>query len=186
MIIVERAKEYFGQELNALIQKRRELIKANIDIAREDIDYLVNMMTRFVSADEFKLCLTDMPLFDLAQMKSCMPITSLQNLADFCLFRVGFFPLGFNKGHTPPRKNFIIAGKRAYRDLNKIAHPEIIFSSLDANFLIFANLISELRLQYSTDKDILELWEFWQETGNFFAEERLRRMNVVPTHLRIM
>lgn len=186
MIIAERVREYFALELNALAQKRRELIESKVDIAQEDIDYLVNMMVRFVKADEFKLGLTNTPLLDLAQKKARPQIGELQNLADFCLFRTGFFPFGFNRRHLPPRKNFIVAGKKAYRDLSVMAHSAIIFLSLDANFMTFANLISELKLQYSTDKDVLELWGFWQETGNFFAEEQLRKMNIVPMHLKIM
>lgn len=186
MIKPEKLEGFFRQELHSIIEKRRERLIVESDIAMQDIDYLCGILLRFVDAAQFKANFTSTPLFDFAMKQKNISSAELRALADFCLFRVGFFPFGFNQRHTPPRKNFVVAGKTAYLRLSNVSHPALIFLSLGKNFLFFANLISELKLQNASDIEIMELWEFWEETGNLFAEEKLRKMNVVPMHLKRM
>ncbi len=186
MINPERLESFFRQELYQIIQKRKDYLNVETDIVTQDIDYLTGVLLRFVDTAQFKANFTSTPLFELALKQRSVSKAELQGLADFCLWRVGFFPFGFNQRHTPPRKNFVVVGKSAYLRLSDISHPALIFLSLGKNFLLFANLISELRLQNITDIDIMELWEFWEETENQFAAEQLRKMNVVPRHLKKM
>ena len=59
-----------------------------------------------------------------------------------------------------------------------------MFRSLALNFLIFSNLISEIRLRYMADRELMELYEFWLETDSEFAQEALRKKGVVPQRFR--
>lgn len=186
MIKPERLEGFFRQELDLIIQKRKDRLNVKTDIAAQDIDYLSKVLLRFVDIAQFKANFTSTPLFDFAMKQKNISSAELRALADFCLFRVGFFPFGFNQRHTPPRNNFVVVGKTAYLRLSNISHPALIFFSLGKNFLLFANLISELKLQNASDVEIMELWEFWEETGNLYAEEKLHKMNVVPMHLKKM
>jgi hypothetical protein len=183
MINFKKLPEFLDVELHNILRRRNQS-DVKMDIAEQDIAYLIRVLLRFVDTDQFKVNFTSTPLFDFALKQRNMSSAQLQGLADFCLWRVGFFPFGFDQRHTPPRKNFVVAGKTAYLRLSNISHPALTFLSLGKNFLLFANLISELKLQGANDNDILQLWDFWEETGSQFAEGQLHKMNVVPVHLK--
>lgn len=183
---LEKLEIFFRQELGAVIQRRHDQLHPEMDISTQDIDYLIYLLLQYADSEKFKADFTNAPLFDLVLMRKAFNRNKIKSLADFCLFRVGFFPFAFNQRHVPPRRNFIIAGKSAYIDLSNNLHPAMTYLSLGKNFLVFANLVSELKLQSATDVDIMELCDFWEETGNLFAEEQLRKRHVVPLHLKKM
>lgn len=179
---LEKLEEFLRQEFAQIIRKRKDQLRPLMDISEQDIVYLISLLVQYAEAEKFKSDFTNTPLFDLAQKRKVASHQQINGLADFCLFRVGFFPFAFNQRHIPPRNNFIMAGKTAYFDLSRFQHPALIFLSLSKNFLLFANLISEFKLKYLADVEIMELWDFWEETGNLFAEEQLRKMNVSLKH----
>jgi len=175
-------REFWEGELFEIIEKRKGQLLPVEDIGQEELAYLVGMLTRFVDSRHFCQHYTNSPLYDLAlRQNSEAPKTALTGLADFCLFRAGFFPLGFKTKRTPPRKNFILAGQKAYWLVAESQNQTLeMFRSLALNFLIFSNLISEIRLRYMSDQELTELYEFWLETGSEFAQESLRKKGVVP------
>lgn len=181
---LEGLEDFFRQELYQIIQKRKNQLSPAMEVAEEDLGYVILLLLRFSSLEIFKENFTNTPLFDLASKRQAFSRSQIQGLADFCLFRVGFFPLAFGRRHMPPRKNFIIAGRSAYLELSHVLHPALLFLSLGKNFLLFTNLISELRLRNANNIDVMELLELWEETGSHFAEDQLRRMKVVPMRLK--
>lgn len=180
MIIgISFASQFFGQEIWDIFERRKPQIQPAEDIAEEDINYVAGVLVKYVDAEVFKHDFTNTPLFDLSSKELGSKTSGeLQSLADFCLFRVGFFPLGFNHRHQPPRKNYIYAGQKAYWRLSQKSADLAVFRSLALNFIIFANLISELKLRGASDKEIMQLIEFWQETGNHFAQEQLQKIGI--------
>lgn len=180
IITVTDPREFFAQEVNLILTKRKAQLHARADICQEEINYLINLLARYLDARQFNQELTTTPLFDLARVKAKeLPATNLQGLADFCLFYVGFFPTAFSSRKAVPRKNFICSGQTAYQLLGERNSAKYeMFLSLARNFLLFANLISEIRLKGVAEKDIFELFELWQETGNLYLADLLARLGV--------
>ena len=115
MIDQIRLQDFLEGEIFELMEKRKGQLQPVEDIHKEEPVYLVRMLTRFVDARHFCQHFTSSPLYDLTlRQKSEAPKTALTGLDDFCLFRTGFFPLSFNGRHSAPRKNFILAGQKAY------------------------------------------------------------------------
>ncbi len=175
-------REFMQAELFEIVEKRRGQLRPVEDIGQEELAYLVGMLARFIDTAHFLQHYTNSPIYDLTlcQNKGASK-TALTGLGDFCLFRTGFFPLGFKSKRTPPRKNFILAGQKAYW-LVAESHNQTLemFRSLALNFLIFSNLLSEIRLRYLSDQELMELYDLWLETGSEFAEEAIRKQGVTP------
>jgi len=180
MFEYEVAKRFFEQEIFGVLFERQSQLQISEEIREEDIYYVIGIMLRYLKSDNFCQDFTVTPLFDLADKKvKKLSLLELQRLGDFCLFRAGFFPFGFSHRHNPPRKNFILAGQSAYHDLSrKLAASSAVFRSLAFNFQVFVNAISEIKLKGAQDHDILQLFDFWQETGNLLAAEILSRKGV--------
>lgn len=180
IVRVNEAREFFATEVNHILNKRKAQLHVKRDICQDEIDYLVNLLARYVEAQQFNQEITTTPLFDLAQIISReLPATNLQGLADFCLFYVGFFPLAFSRRKAVPRKNFICSGQTAYQLLSQRNSAKYeMYCSLASNFLLFANLISEIRLRGMAEKDIFKLFELWQETDNPYIADLLVRLGV--------
>lgn len=181
-IRLESFRDFLEGELFEILVKRKDQLQPVEDIGQEELSYLVGMLSRFVSSQYFFQHFTNSPLYDFAlRQNSETPQTALTGLGDFCLFRTGFFPLGYNGRHSVPRKNYILAGQKAYWSVyDRQSQSLVMFRSLALNFLIFSNLISEIRLRYMTEQEIWALYEFWQETDSEFAAELLRMKNIVP------
>jgi len=187
MIIgISFASQYFAQEMWDVFENRKQQLLAGEDISSEDVDYLVGVMVKYIDGEKFKSDYTETPIFDLRKSQiTTGSVNSLKDLADFCLFRVGFFPLGFDHRHRSPRENFIVAGQKAYWNLSQKVSELEMFRSMAMNFIIFANLISELKLRGADEKDIIQLFQFWQETGSKFAQEQLEQLGMInSSHLK--
>lgn len=178
-------REFLQGEIFEIVEKRKDQLRPVEDIGQEELAYLAGMLARFIDASHFLQHYTSSPLYDLAlRQNSNAPKTALIGLGDFCLFRTGFFPLGFKTKRTAPRKNFVLAGQKAYLLVSESQNQTLeMFRSLALNFLIFSNLLSEIRLRYMTDRELMDLYDFWLETGSEFAEEILRMRGVSPMRL---
>lgn len=178
-------RDFLETQFFEIIEKRKDQLQPVEDIGREELSYLTGMMLRFVDVRHFCQHYTNSPLYDLVlRQNSEASKTALAGLGDFCLFRTGFFPLGFKTKRTAPRENFILAGQKAYWLVSESKFQTLeMFRSLALNFLIFSNLISEIRLRYMSDQELVEMYEFWLETGSEFAQEALRMRGVAPQRL---
>ena len=175
-------REFLQGELFEIMEQRKDQLRPVEDIHQEELAYLVGMLTRFIDTSHFLQHYTNSPLYDLTlRQNSGAPKTALTGLGDFCLFRTGFFPMGFKTKRTAPRKNFILAGQKAYWLVAESQNqPLEMFRSLALNFLIFSNLISEIRLRYMSEQELMDLYDFWLETDSDFAQEALRKKGVAP------
>lgn len=175
-------RQFLEAELFEIVEKRRGQIKPVEDIGQEELAYVAGLMMRFVDMKYFTQHYTNSPLYDLAlRQNSAMPKPVLTGLGDFCLFRTGFFPLGFQAKRSAPRKNFILAGQKTYWLVADNQNQALeMFRSLALNFLIFSNLLSEIRLRYMSEQELVELYELWQETGSEFAQDAIRKKGIVP------
>ena len=184
MLSKQNLREFFETELFGVFAKRQKQLPQSEAIFQLNLPYVVGVLNRFSSPEEFKSNFTISPLYDLRATEK-VEIPKIQGLADFCLFRTGIFPLGFNTKRVPPRKNFVLAGKGAYLNLSqRLKGSSNLFYSLAINFLILANMISEVRLKNLPEQEVLKLLEFWQESGNLLAQELLIKMGVVLTPIK--
>ncbi|MFA5188248.1 MAG: hypothetical protein WC460_02715 [Patescibacteria group bacterium] len=184
MLYKQNLQEFFETELFDVFAKRQNLLPKNESIFQLNLPYVVGILVRFFKTEEFTRDFTATPLYDL-RLNGNAGIPKIQGLADFCLFRTGIFPLDFNTKRVPPRRNFVMAGKSAYFDLSlRLKERSLLFHSLALNFVILANMISEVRLKNLPEQEILKLFEFWQESGNPLAGELLTKMGVSLTSLK--
>lgn len=184
MLSKQSLREFFETQLFDVFAKRQKQLPRSEAIFQLNLPYVVGVLIKFFNTEEFNSNFTVSPLYDL-RVSQKREIPKIQGLADFCLFRTGVFPLGFNTKRVPPRKNFVLAGKSAYFDLSqRLKGSSHLFHSLALNFLILANMISEVRLKNLPEQEVLKLLEFWQESGNLLAQELLIKMGVVLTPIK--
>jgi len=179
-------RAFLEGELFEVIEKKKGLVRQDKNIYRAELAYLVSMLTRFVDTQYFCQHFTNTPLLDLIlRQRSEAPKVALTGLGDFCLFRTGFFPFGFNGRHNMPRENYILAGQKAYSLVFESQNQALeMFRSLALNFPFFSELISEIRLRNMSGKELVQLGELWMETGSEFAQEALRKRGLLPQGAR--
>lgn len=170
-------RQFFENEIFNSYQ--RQLSDENV-LNEIVLQYLINVLLRFCDVGEFKENFTVSPVYDLVKMRQKELTTSqLQGFADYCLFKVGFFPFNFSAKANTPRENFVSAGQSAYLSISKKTNQGVIFSTLAINFIFLANLITEVKYKELTDYDILQLFQLWEETGNKLAREYLIKKGLI-------
>ena len=191
LLLPEKIDDFFRDEMAEIIQRRKKLIghslRTNKNDLTQEFEYLVAMLSKFaVDVSYFQQHWSAAPLSDFIGLQQNKELTKINGLADFCLFRVGFYPFGFKRFDN--RKIFIFAGERAYRFLGQknFARRGDIFITLADNFTIFCNIFSEVGTNQNFEAEELnELAKFYYETGNPLAYKILfsQGVTVVPRGL---
>lgn len=170
------AREFFRVELRGLLEKQQVLAPV------ETLEYLVDLLVRFIHAEKFFVKnsqgkLEDNVLADLyaeyLQGGTEKKKISLQRLGDICLIITGFFSDSLNRKIVDIDYYFGMGGS-AYWTLSQIHLNSVsgVFKDLSVKFKSLSGVLGEMseRSGIQNNRDLLRLYERWLLTGN----ERLR------------
>lgn len=184
-------REYFHDSVSGAVSHQQ------VNTSPETTVYLVNLLTEFSRSEnlfehtengiEFKplaLRLAD------AVGETCSKTQTriLQKLGDSALFIAGIFPDSLN--HKLVDIDYYIAmGEQAYagiyHSLRNAPHTDTIkqvFNELTEKFASFVDVLAEVSEQshFASNTDLMRLYEVWLRTGSQRAEQRLRKLGIVP------
>ncbi len=173
---VEVARDFFRVELRGLLEKQQ------LSAPTETVEYLVDLLVRFMDAESFFVKnqegkLENNILADLyaAYLQGGMEKKkiSLQRLGDICLIVTGFFSDSL-KRKVVDIDYYQGMGGTAYWTLSQFHLTQVsgLFKELSVKFKSFSSVLSELseKSGIQSNSDLLRLYERWLLTGN----ERLR------------
>ena len=152
--------------------------------------YLVHLLDSFVRHDaRFKTAGTspDRPLAEIflsaSQTHSSHSVTGLRFVGDLALFLVGFYADALRHA-IAGTSCYVRLGRSAYGVLatsRGAAGAAVLFNELAANFVRFADVLSEVSENCSvTDpSDLLRLYERWEQTRSSRSAEQLRAQGVL-------
>lgn len=171
---VADAREYFRGELQSALEKQQ------ISAQTESIEYLVNLMLRYMESEAFfvknaKGKLENNVLADLyaEYLKGSVEKKklALQRLGDICLLISGYFSDSLNRKVVDIDYYFGMGGS-AYWTLASIHNGSSLYKELAVKFKPFSGILSEMseRSGLQTNSDLLRLYERWLFTGS----DRLR------------
>ncbi len=177
---VADARQFFEGELRQVLQKHR------VDAGEESVDYLVELLLRYMESKNFFVQneegkLEDNFLVDLyseyivadTQKKRLV----LQRLGDVCLLVSGFFAESVTRKLTDLQYYFGMGGS-AYQQLSLLqntSRSRKLYLELSKKFRPFSNALGEMseRTGVQSNKDILRLYERWVVTGSERLREKL-------------
>lgn len=170
------ARDFFRVELSSLLAKQQ------VSAPAETLEYLTDLMVRFMDSEHFFVKtstgkLEDNTLADLyaeyLQGGVEKKKVALQRLGDICLMVTGFFSDSL-KRKVVDIDYYQGMGGSAYMTLSQFHLKQLsgLFKELSLKFKTYSGVISELseRSGIVSNTDLLRLYERWMHTGN----ERLR------------
>jgi hypothetical protein len=176
---VSDAREFFAGELKAALEKHQ------INAGMHSVDYLVELMVRYIESKNFFVAgpqgkLEDNFLVDLYAEFLTADVARkkevLRRLGDVCLFVSGFFAESLSRKVVDIEYYFGMGGS-AYSQLSQMqftSDSRKLYSELSAKFQPFSNVLGEIseKSGIQSNKDILRLYERWLVTGS----DRLRKL----------
>ncbi len=188
---VSNLRDYFRTSIEGVIENQ------GVDMDPHAAHYVVNLLTSFSRSEElyeddgeiYGLRPLALMLADAANASSVAERSqSLQRIGDVSLFVAGFFSDSLVRS-VVDIDYYICMGGNAYASLsdevrgtfrgNAFAH---IYKELSENFLIFIDILNEVRdsRRRASDVDLLRTYDVWQKTGSRRCEKLLRKHGVVP------
>jgi len=176
---VADARDFFASELRSVMESH------GVSAKPHSFDYLVELMVRFISSDNFfKVSTTgqyeDTVLFELyveyIQSPKEKKMAILQRIGDLCLLISGYFGESLQSKLVDIDYYFGMGGT-AYQTLAELQSNRTtrgIYSELSGKFQPFSNVLGEMseRSGLQSNQDILRLYERWLVTGS----DRLRKI----------
>jgi hypothetical protein len=184
-------REYFQDSVNRAVERQRQ------DMLPETVFYLANLLTDFTRTSK---------LFDKHAEGNSTPalamiyaeaveartrrerIVCLKRLGDLSLFVSGLFSYSLHRSLVDV-DYYVAMGGNAYSYLatnsrntfNSQAFCEI-FNELADKFIAAIDILTEVgeQMNCGNNRDIMRLYEIWQQTGSRLAAERLQREGIVP------
>lgn len=170
------ARDFFRGEIKSLMEKQQ------VNAQTESVDYLTNLMVRYMDSDRFFVKkaegkLENNVLADLygeyLQGNTEKKKLSLQRLGDICLLISGFFADSL-KRKIVDVDYYLGMGGSAYWTLSQLHLSAVapLYKELSVKFKPFSSVLGEFseRSGLTTNADLLRLYERWLLTGS----DRLR------------
>ncbi len=186
---VTDARAFFHGELQQLLAKQ------SIAISPNTLEYLVNLMLRYMESDQFFSKDENGKLRDNVLAEHYAEYLNggtekqkliLQRLGDICLLISGFFADSLNRKLVDV-DYYLGMGGSAYWTLSHmhLKNISVTYQELSQNIKPFSGVLSEMseRSGLQNNSDILRLYERWLLTGNDRLKALLNEHGIHPNTL---
>lgn len=186
--IIAQPTDFFKEQICQALQNQKIKIDEHTEF------YLVNLLTRFISAENLFIVDKDgtkqqetLALLLNESLASPDPIhkqRGLRRLGDISLYTAGFFSDSFAR-KVVDVDYYIGMGRNAYGNLAHLGFDALfqkVFIELSERFHKFVDVLAEVSIRSggSDAKNILRQYEVWLKTGSEQAEKSLKEAGIIP------